>query len=113
MIPDTSQPPEDTLQEVAELRAGGASWETVAKKLGQDVATVRSWADADPARWRRAVRAALRAVITDGFAEAALAFRRQLRSDDEKTVRDAASWFFRLQMTFIRHRPRPAKGNPA
>jgi hypothetical protein len=109
MIRDTPPPTDEVLQTVAELRAGGSSWETVAKKLGHDVATVRSWAEADPARWRKASRAALRAVITDGFAEAALAFRRQLRSDDEKTVRDAAGWFFRLQMTLIRHRPKVVK----
>src|SRR5436305_1851739 len=106
MFPADATPTDELLHEAAELRAGGLSWEVVARKLGEDVASVRGWAEADPGRWREALRAARRQVVQDGFAEAALTLRRQLRSDDEKAAREAAGWFFRLQMTLLRHRAR-------
>ena len=112
MFPAASPPPDDTLRQAAELRAGGSTWEQAARKLGADAATVRGWAEADPQRWHAALKAARREVVRDGFAEAAFTIRRQLRSDDDRTARDAAGWFFRLFMTMLRHRGRPAGKGP-
>src|SRR5690348_6785456 len=101
MFPTIPTPSDDALRQAAELRAGGSTWEQVGRKLGEDPATVRSWAAADPGRWTAALKAARREVVRDAFAEAALTLRRQLRSDDDRTARDAAGWFFRLVMTML------------
>ena len=106
-------PPPEVLRRAAEMRANGNSWEFVGRKLGVDADAARAWADADPVAWRQAVAHARTEITRDGIAEATVAFRQQLRSDDDRTVRDAAGWFYRLWMTMLRHRKKNAKPAPA
>src|SRR5688572_14451430 len=100
-------PDDDLLARAALLRAAGADWDAVAADLDVDDDRVRkAVADNHPA-WRRLLARARDDVVADGFAEAVHCFRKQLRSREEKTVREAAGWFFRLWMAGMRHGPRP------
>ena len=78
------------IQKAAELRAGGASWDGVAKEVERAVATVRRWPADYPVIWKRAFRIAEQQLLTDATAESVLTLRKQLRSEDEKSSRDAA-----------------------
>jgi hypothetical protein len=78
------------LRKAAELRAGGASWEAVAAAVGRGPKAVRRWPTRYAARWANALQAAERQLLADATAESVHTLRRQLRSEDEKSSRDAA-----------------------
>lgn len=86
------------IQKAAELRAGGASWEMVATEVERAVATVRRWPAEYPVIWKRAFRVAERQLLTDATAESVLTLRKQLRSEDEKSSRDAAQKLIQFRM---------------
>ena len=95
------------IQRAAELRAGGASWEMVATDVERAVATVRRWPAEYPAIWKRAFRIAEQQLLTDATAESVLTLRKQLRSEDEKSSRDAAQKLiqFRMAKTKLKKSP--------
>ncbi len=83
-------PPDSLLAQAAELRAGGNSWEIVAEKVGRTPQTVRRWPEAYPEKWAAALRAAESQLLSEATAESVHTLRRQLRSSDEKSSREAA-----------------------
>lgn len=102
------------IQKAAELRAGGASWEMVATDVERAVATVRRWPAEYPVVWKRAFRIAEQQLLTDATAESVLTLRKQLRSEDEKSSRDAAQKLIQFRMAKQRKSPskKPAKPPP-
>jgi hypothetical protein len=97
------------LVRAAELRAGGQSWEQTARKLDVSEEELRALAAAHPTEWAKRYHAARRELLSDGIAETMLVMRQQLRTADDKGVREAGGWFFRVWMNLYRHRTRPAK----
>lgn len=83
--------PDALLIRAAELRASGAGWSVVAQTVGRTVDVVRRWPMRYPDRWAVHLRAAERRQAADAAAEGLHVLRRQLRSDDDKTARDAAA----------------------
>src|SRR5688572_4311385 len=83
-------PPAAVFARVAELRAAGSSWEAVAREVGRAAETLRKWPRYFPDLWRSAFHAAKKTVVDEVAAESVLKLRQQLRSKNEKTVRDAA-----------------------
>jgi hypothetical protein len=83
-------PSDELLNQAAELRAGGAKWETVAAQLHRSADTVRKWPREYAGRWKAALHEAERRLVFDAAAESVLVLRTLLRSDDEKVRRDAA-----------------------
>jgi hypothetical protein len=75
----------------AELRAGGAGWPAVAKAVGRPADTVRKWPARYPELWAAYQGQAERRLAADAAAEGVHVLRRQLRSEDDKTSRDAAA----------------------
>ena len=96
--------------QAAELRAGGASWETVAAQVGRSADTVRHWPNAYPDVWKQALHDAEQRLVSDAGAEAVLTLRRLLRSDDEKVRRDAARFLVNLRVERDKLERRPGKG---
>lgn len=92
------------LRRAAELRVGGSGWEAVAKAVGRSVETVRGWPRLHPQRWRQALAEAEQQLLTETTAESILTLRRQLRSDDEKTCRDAADKLLRFKLALSKPR---------
>src|SRR5262245_50016611 len=78
------------LATAAELKAGGASWEAVAAKVGRTAATCRRWPTLYPDDWQRLFRDAERQLVVDAGAEAVLVLRALLRAADDKVRRDVA-----------------------
>src|SRR6266508_4144959 len=59
-----NKPPNDALlNQAAELRAGGATWESVAAKLNRRADTVRKWPRDYADRWELALREAERRLV--------------------------------------------------
>lgn len=81
-----------------ELRAGGASWEQIAEKVGRTPRTVRTWPTNYPGPWKKFLRAAEEQQLTEATAESVHTLRRQLRSADEKTGREAAGKLIQLRV---------------
>ena len=94
-----NKPPSDALlNQAAELRAGGSTWDAVAAELHRSVETVRKWPTAYAALWQPVLRAAERRQAIDSAAEAILILRQLLRSKDEAVRRDAARWLISLRL---------------
>lgn len=99
----SNHPPSDALlADAAELRAGGATWEVVAARLGRAADTVRHWPRAYPDRWRDALFRAERRLAREAGAESVLILRALLRSDDEKVRRIAAQSLVNLWLSLAR-----------
>ena len=78
------------LADAAELKAGGASWEQVAARVGRRPATCRRWPVLYPDEWQRLLRSAERRLLAEAGAEGVHILRELLRSEDDKVRRDAA-----------------------
>jgi hypothetical protein len=78
------------LAAAAELRAGGATWETVAAHLSRAVAKVRHWPIRYRDYWNAAYQAAERRRRAVARVEAVNVLRGLLRSEDGRAKRDAA-----------------------
>lgn len=100
------------IQQAAELRAGGAAWETIATEVGRASNTVRKWPTEFPSTWKRAIRVAERQLLTDATAESVLTLRKQLRSEDEKSSRDAAQKLIQFRMA-KQKKSRPTSVKPS
>src|SRR5262249_10805461 len=78
------------LADAAEQKARGASWESVAAKVGRRPATCRRWPPRYPEAWCRHLQVAERRLLSEAGAEAVTVMRRLLRSEDVKVCRDVA-----------------------
>ena len=77
-------PSDDRLIEAVELRMGGFTWETIAKRLLCSPETVRKWPVKYADRWQAAMDRAERRLAVDTEGEAVVALRSILRGDDTK-----------------------------
>lgn len=103
-------PSDDQLNRAAELRAAGASWETVAAKVKRVPSTVRRWANKYRDRWCQALLRAERHLVAWVEGESIQTLRVLLRSDDEKTRGQAARSLIGLRVELGKL---DAKANPA
>jgi hypothetical protein len=95
------QPPTKLVRAVetaAALRAGGHSWPHIAAELGRSPETVRQWPRQYPDVWARATADTRRDLLAGACGEALNALRNLLRSDDDRTRRDAARELVRLKV---------------
>jgi hypothetical protein len=99
-MPRAKKPTNAEIEQVAELRAKGSSWEAVAQEMGLPASTVRLWPTTHADRWAPSFLRAETDVFTEAVAEAIRALRTQLRSDEPAEVRDAAKQLlgFRVQL---------------
>lgn len=67
----------------AEMRAGGATWESVAHKVQRQPRTCRAWPLRYPEEWERLFCAAEDALLAEAGSESLHFLRRLLRSEDE------------------------------
>jgi len=98
------EPTDETLGRAAEMRAAGTSWEKIGEEVGRAADTVRRWPSIYRIRWQRMFARAEHVLLTEATAEAVLTLRRQLRSEDEKTAREAAQKLVQLRIAFKRRR---------
>jgi hypothetical protein len=94
------------MAQAADLRAGGATWETVAARLHCAARTCRRWPKAHPEAWRRLYREASQGLLAKVGAEAMNVLRKLLRSKDEKVQRDA------VRLVVVPHLKELAGGAP-
>src|SRR5687767_3826217 len=107
-MPSNKPPSDDVLATVAELRAGGLSWEAVAARVGKSVRTVQRWPTRYPFRWRKYLAAAEDQLLAEAAAESVHTLRGQLRSEDDKARRDAADKLLRFRLAGLRKKKPPA-----
>lgn len=106
-------PTADLLARAADLRAAGRPWDQVGADLGCSPETVRKWPLRYAGQWRRVAADAERRLVAEATAEAVLTLRKQLRSDDEKSGRDAAHKIIQFRLALEKKRPaRPPKPVP-
>lgn len=108
-MPANNPPSPAVLRKAADLRAAGNAWEAVAAAVGLPAETVREWPQRYPVRWRKALAAFERRTLTEATAEAVTVLRAQMRSKDEKTVREAAGKLVQIRVALSKAR-RPANG---
>lgn len=99
------------LKLAAELRATGASWEAVSRRLARAASTVRGWTRQFPEVWAQEYTAAVAALGTETSAEARLVLRELLRSDNEKIRFSAAQALLRIQQQEPASQVESASGN--
>ena len=87
------------------LRAQGVAWTAVAKEVGASLAQVKCWPARHPKVWRRATLVAEEQLLREATAESVLTLRKQLRSDDDKTSRDAAQRLIAFRIAWRNRRP--------
>ncbi|CAN5511563.1 hypothetical protein BH11PLA2_BH11PLA2_08970 [soil metagenome] len=87
---------ETLLQQAAELRAAGRTWESVARTMNRTAKRVRNWPSEHRVRWQRFFAEAEAALMKEAEHESMTALRSLLRKeDDDKTVKDAATALLR------------------
>jgi hypothetical protein len=87
------QPSDEILEQMicaADLRAGGATWESVGRELRRHADTCRRWSREYPEVWRRLYGSAEVRLAREAQAEARVTLRQLLRSNEEKTRLAAA-----------------------
>lgn len=104
---------DDMLMQAAELRAGGAKWEAVARALDRALSTVEAWPRRFKERWRAAMRVAEKQAIGEARAESVHVLRKQLRSEDEKSAREAARTLTNLHSKESAAEPDDEPASPA
>lgn len=87
------------------LRAQGVAWTAVAKEVGASLAQVKCWPARHPRLWRKATLVAEEQLLREATAESVLTLRKQLRSDDDKTSRDAAQRLIAFRIAWRNRRP--------
>ena len=80
------------LSTAAELRAGGTSWETIAKQLHRHERTCRRWPLQFAADWQRFYRAAEERLLCEASAEALHILRTLLRAKDAWLCQNTAKY---------------------
>jgi hypothetical protein len=103
-------PPAHLIRTAADLRAAGNAWERVADEVEYPLDDVREWPQRYPMRWRKAIEAAVRRTLAEATAEAVLYLRKQLRSENDKSVREASLKLAQVCILLEKAR-RPAKGD--
>jgi hypothetical protein len=86
----STSPLDDLFARAAELRAAGATWETIAKEVNRSVRTVYRWPRNHAERWTAALIQAERVIAAQADCESVLTLRRLLLSADEKVRWHAA-----------------------
>jgi hypothetical protein len=89
-MPRPKPPSVELLAHAAELRAAGATWETVAKQVQRAVRTVSGWPRKYADRWTTALVQAERLLAAQSDCESVLTLRKLLLSDDERVRWHAA-----------------------
>src|SRR5205085_12428423 len=74
----------------AYLKSRGASWESVAARVGRSAATCRRWTTLYADTWRRLSRQSELQQLADAGSEGLAVLRSMLISQDERIRRDAA-----------------------
>jgi HEAT repeat protein len=82
-MPLPKPPSNEVFAHAAELRAAGATWESVAKEVRRAARTVRRWPRKYPDRWAAALVQAERLLAAQSDCESVLTLRRLLVSPDE------------------------------
>ena len=95
------------------LRAQGVAWTAVAKEVGASLAQVKCWPARHPRLWRKATLVAEEQLLRGATAESVLTLRKQLRSDDDKTSRDAAQRLIAFRIAWRNRRPTKVRGATA
>ena len=95
------------------LRAQGVAWTAVAKEVGASLAQVKCWPARHPRLWRKATLVAEEQLLREATAESVLTLRKQLRSDDDKTSRDAAQRLIAFRIAWRNRRPTKVRGATA
>lgn len=106
----TRPPSARLIRTAAELKALGNCWEKIAADVGRPLKVVKTWPQRYPARWGPAFDAAVRQTLADATAEAVVTLRKQLRSEDAKTVREAGLKLVQV-LAALDKATRPAKGD--
>lgn len=109
-MPANNPPSPAVLRKAADLRAAGNAWEAVAAAVGLSAETVRKWPQRYPVRWRKALATFERRTLTEATAEAVAMLRTQLRSKDEKSVREAAHKLVQIRVALTKARRSPRGG---
>lgn len=91
-------PPDRLLNLAAELRAGGASWESIAAKLKRVPSTIRRWANKYRDRWFHALLHAERHLVAGAGGESVNVLRLLLRSKDPMVCWHAARCLIGLRV---------------
>ena len=121
-MPPRSPPGDDTkpgdagraqILKAALLRAHGSAWTAVAKEVGASLAQVKCWPARHPRLWRKATLVAEEQLLREATAESVLTLRKQLRSDDDKTSRDAAQRLIAFRIAWRNRRPTKVRGATA
>ncbi len=95
------------------LRVQGVAWTAVAKEVGASLAQVKCWPARHPKLWRKATLVAEEQLLREATAESVLTLRKQLRSDDDKTSRDAAQRLIAFRIAWRNRRPLKPRGATA
>ncbi len=112
-MPIATPPTDGQLLRAAELRVLGNSWERVAIEMKLPVGRIRQWPVRYRRRWKRFHADAERRLLLEATAEAVATLRKQLRSEDEKSSRDAAQKIVQIRIALQKSRnPKRAAGVP-
>jgi len=90
MAPSPDPVLDGLIARAAEMRAEGATWQTVADAIGRSRRTVESWPKKHAKRWKRLFARAEAALLKDASSEAVHTLRKLLRSKLPKVQHDAA-----------------------
>ena len=101
-MPNQKPPSDRALVFAVELRAGGSTWESIAKRLHRSPETLRKWPMQYPDRWKAAESEAERRVAAGAEGESVLCLRQLLRSKDEKIIWHAAKSLLGLRLDLLR-----------
>ena len=95
------------------LRVQGLAWTAVAQEVGASLAQVKCWPARHPKVWRKATLVAEEQLLREATAESVLTLRKQLRSADDKTSREAAQRLIAFRIAWRNRRPhKPRAGTP-
>jgi hypothetical protein len=93
-----NKPPSDELLKMAaRLRAGGSSWDVVAKEVGRTKTAPMRWPEMYRVKWAFYYAEAERQILEEASAESIHVLRQQLKSRDEGSSRDAAGKLIRAR----------------
>jgi hypothetical protein len=108
--PELAEEERERLQQIADLRADGNSWERTAKLLNADAKELRQFVKKAGIAFRRILARTDRELTRDGRREAMFVLRKQLRTDpDSIGARLAAQCLANIDLTFYRHRNKKPK----
>lgn len=95
------------IEQAAQARARGQSWEAVGEAVGRSADWVRKWPRKYGTRWTQALGAAEKDILQNAAAESVNTLRKLLRDKDVKTMQASAVNLLRHQIQ--RSKPAPAK----